>query len=236
MLPDFSSRSSKLEWMDDPAVDTTELRKTLDDLARVNFMLRGHAPSLDGIERLADDEQRRLSVLDVGTGGGDVPRRLAVWAKKKKVDLFVHGIDLSQRTVDHARHRSAAYPNIEFTRQDLFDLDGEKRFDIVHSALMLHHLNTGEAAEGLQKMYEISRLGVVINDLHRHPVGYFGSRIILPLLSRNPMIRHDGSLSVLRAFTEDELRGLAKRAGLPDPQIQWWPLFRWQMILRREQP
>lgn len=230
----FSTRSHRSELMDDPDVDPAILRQTLDDLERVNAVLGGYPPSIQGVARLSKGATS-VSVLDVGTGGGDIPRRLIPWAEERNLDLSVRGIELSPVAAEHARVRCADFPRIHIEQCDLFEMSGSERFDIVHAALMLHHLDDPQAIEGLQKMYELCRRGVVINDLHRHPLAYFGSRIVLPLLSRNKLIRHDGSLSILRAFRRRELQKLVHRAGLPRPRIRWFPLFRWQMIIAHKE-
>lgn len=233
MFPDFNARSDRTELIDDLSIVGSELEETLDGLERINSLLGGYAPSIAGVDSLANGSPT-LSLLDVGTGCADTPRRLAGWANRRSIDFYVQGIDLSPTTVAHARRRSIAYRNIDIELRDLFAMPDDERFDIVHAALMLHHLADDEAAEALRKMYALSRLGVVINDLHRHPIGYFGSQVLLPILSRNRLVRHDGPISFLRAFRREELLELASRAGLPEPEIRWRPLFRWQMIIRRE--
>lgn len=235
MFMDFESRSEREELLDDPRVDPRELCGTLDGLERVNALLGGYKASIEGVASLAQGRDA-LSILDVGTGCGDTPRQLARWAQRRCIDLYVKGIDRSEVTVDHARSRSIAFRNIDIEGEDLFDLPEREHFDIVHAALVLHHLSDEAIVEALRKMYAISRLGIVINDLHRHRLGYLGSRLVLPLISKNRLVRHDGPVSVLRAFTREDLLGLVRRAGLPEPEIRWRPLFRWQMILRREHP
>ena len=234
MTVDFSYRHDLRERMDDPTVPEEELIAALDGLARVNFVFSGHSPSLGGLRRLAG-HRRRLSVLDVGTGCADTARRFVDWGRRAGVDLYVRGIDRSLHTVDHARRRCVAYPEIEIAYQDLFTLREEDRFDVVHAALLLHHLTDEEAIVGLRAMYSRSRLGVVINDLHRHPVAYLGAKVLLPRISCSEMVQEDGAISVLRSFTRQELFDLVARAGLPHPEIRWRPLFRWQVIIPREE-
>jgi SAM-dependent methyltransferase len=231
--PNFARRSPILEKMDDPTVRQEELLAGLDGLARVNALTGGHVPSLSGVRRLGGHRER-LSVLDVGTGSGDTARRLVDWARAESIDLYVRGIDRNLATVDHARRRCVAYPEVEVALEDLFHLREEDSFDVVHAALLLHHLTDDQAIEGMRAMYAASRLGVVFNDLHRHRIAYYGSRMLLPLLSTSEMVRHDGPISVLRGFVHQELVDLVARAGLPRPQIRWWPLFRWQVVIGRE--
>lgn len=230
MVPDFSLRSDRLELMDDPDVDDALLDNTLAELARVNAVLGGYSPSLGGIADLAS-QRRELTVLDVGCGGGDTARVLARWADRQEIRLQVLGIDLLPTAIDHARRHSQNWPNLKFEQIDLFNLDDPSAFDIVHAALMLHHLPDARAQQALVQMHRLSRLGVVINDLHRHRVPYYASRILLPAISKNPMIRHDGALSILRAFRRPELLALVDDADLPRPQLRWRFPFRWQLVI-----
>lgn len=230
---DFSKRNDLQELMDDPGADPAEIEGTVEGLARVNTLLGGYGPSIEGVERLAGDS-KTLSILDVGTGCADTPRRLVEWASWRGIDVFVKGIDLSPVIAEYGRKRCVAYRNIEVQARDIFEMDDEERFDVVHAALMLHHLSDDDIVGVLEKMFSMSRLGVVINDLHRHRLGYYGSRIILPFISRNHFVRHDGPVSVLRAFTRHELEDFARRAGISLFEIRWMPLFRWQLILFKE--
>ena len=65
----------------------------------------------------------------------------------------------------------------------------------------------GEAAR-------LARHGVVVNDLVRSRLNWLGARLLLALTTRNRYTRHDGPLSVRRAYTKVELRALLAAAGL----------------------
>ena len=230
---DFDSRSTALELMDEPGLDPAELAETLGELVFVNKFLGGHASTLDGMARLIPPDRREFDVLDVGSGGGDTARRIVEWASRRGLTARVHGIDLSPETVACARRANAGLPGIDFTAADLFDLPAMRKYDIVHAALVLHHLPDETAVKALAKMFELSRLGLVINDLHRHPAAYHSINGLTALLSKNRLIRHDAPLSVLRAFRRSELEDLTRRAGLPAGEVSWRWAFRWLMVVRK---
>lgn len=230
-MPDFRTRSTALELMDAPGLDPAELDACLKELAFINAALGGYGATLDALPRLLAPGRKEFSVLDVGSGGGDTARRIVEWARRRGLTARVHGIDLAPGAVACARRRGGGLPGIEFTAQNLFDLPAARRYDIVHASLLLHHLPDEAAVEALAKMYELSRLGLVINDLHRHPVAYYSIKGLSALLSKNRLIRHDAPLSVLRAFRRSSLRDLARRAGLRAPEISWRWAFRWRMIV-----
>lgn len=232
-MPSFAVRSRELELLDDPGIGDEELFRTFDELEVINRLLGGYRPSILGIAALLPPGARELSVLDVGTGGGDLPRRLVRWAERRRLHLRVTGIDLSPTVIDYARSACAGVPGIDLQVRDLFDLDETEGYDVVHGGLFLHHC-TGEAAgEALAKMHALSRRGVVVNDLHRHPLAYHSIRWLTRLLSRSRLIRNDAPLSVLRAFRREELEEIVRSRGLPAPEIRWRWAFRWEMVIPR---
>ena len=231
--PDFGTRSEVHELMDSSDLDPAELAETLAELASVNEFLGGYSTTLGSLARLIPPGRREFDVLDVGSGGGGTARRIVEWASRRGLTARVHGIDLAPEAVAYARRSSAGMPGLEFSVQDLFDLPAEPKYDIVHAALVLHHLPDDAAVKALGKMYGLCRLGLVINDLHRHPVAYHSIERLTALLSKNRLIRHDAPLSVLRAFRRSGLEGLARRASLPAPEISWCWAFRWRMIVHK---
>lgn len=232
-MPDFSERSSELELMDAPDLPVDEISATLDELAVINSVLGGYGPSVGGVRSLLPRGCRRVRILDVGTGGGDIPRRIARWAERRGIDATVVGIDLSEPTVEYSRRKSEGRTGLEFRCADVRDLRPGERFDIVHAALTLHHFDDESAVDVLRTMGSLARWGVVINDLHRHPVAYHSIRWLTRLLSRSRLIRSDAPLSVLRAFRRGELVRLVARAGLPPARITWRWAFRWQVIISK---
>ena len=217
--------------MDDLAHQGPELERTLAEIELVNRTLGGYGPSLEGLRRLMPRGCERLTVLDVGTGSGDIPRKLVQWGRRAGCEIEVTGIDLAQTTIAMARRESSAYPSLRFEVQNLFDLPDEPMFDVVHAAATLHHFVGTEAQRALAKMFRLARFGVVINDFHRHPLAWAGIKILTVLFSRSRLVRYDGPLSVLRSFKRSDFQGMCRAEGLPTPDIVWRPMFRWRVIL-----
>lgn len=232
-MPDFSRRSIEREIMDDPEVDERELTEALGQLALINRTLGGYGPSIAGVRSLLPANERRFSLLDVGTGGGDGARRLHSWAAARGVEARIRGIDLSAAIVERARHQCRGIDAIDFEVQNLMSLKGHETFDVVHCAIVLHHFDDAAATAALEKMFALCRWGLVVNDLHRHPLPFYFIRLLTSVLSRNRMIRNDGPLSVRRAFRRQDLERLARAAGLPHPRIVWHWGFRWQALFRK---
>ena len=220
--------------MDAPDLSERDLREMLDELAFINTALGGYGVSLRGLKALMPRACEHLRVLDVGTGGGDVPRHMVSWAARRGIDATVHGIDLSDATVAYAREKTGGIAGLTFSESDLHDLEGENEYDVVHTALTLHHFDDSRAPEMLRKMFALCRWGVVINDLHRHPLAYHSIALLTKVFSRSEFIRNDAPLSVLRAFRRSELFDLAARAGVPRPRITWHWAFRWLVVFQKE--
>lgn len=205
------------ELLDGPLDDLAALAGNLRDLRRVNRLLGGVALSRGAITALAED-RTDLSVLDVGTGGADIPMALVADAERRGRHLRVLAIDSRTEVLTAAR---AANPGLDASTQvELRVADGrrlpfaDRSFDVAHASLLLHHLEPGDAVALLTEMARVARRGVVVNDLDRSRLAWFGSLLVGHLFTANPLSRHDAPLSVRRAYTLQEARALAIRAGL----------------------
>lgn len=107
----------------------------------------------------------------------------------------------------------------------------ERSFDLVTASLFLHHFPHPEAAALLLAFRRLARRAVVINELRRHRLPWAFIALAARATHRSPMFVHDAALSVLRGFTETELRGLARDANTPEASvIRSWP-FRLLLVL-----
>lgn len=228
-----AERSEEPELMDDLAIQGEELELTLEELELINRAFGGYTPSLEGLAALVPDGAARVHVLDVGTGGADTARRMVEWGRARGVDVRVTGIDLAETTVARARRLSRSHPEIDVELRDLFDLPDDQTFDVVHAAAVLHHFPGLAAARALKKMYALARWGVVINDLHRHPLAWASAKLVIGTLSRSRLVKNDAAVSVQRAFTKADFVAMCEEAGLPAPELAWRPMFRWRVVIRR---
>lgn len=234
MLPDFARRADLDEQMEDPSLSDQRLNETTDAIERVSRLTGGMRASVRGLERLVDRGMRRITILDVGTGNGAIPREFASWGRRNAIEVEVLGIDVLDSAVEHARRESRGQPGLTYRAADLFEMDpDEQRFDVVHASLVLHHFDGDEAVEALEKMTALSRLGVVVNDLHRHPLHWLSSKVVIPLVTENEISKHDGPVSVLRGFSRREIVDMGRRAGLSSVTVEWVFPFRWLMVGRR---
>src|SRR5262249_27763435 len=195
-----------VEMLDRPA-PFAELARSLADIARLNALFGGRYISLRHVKRLLSGtpRERAITVLDVGTGGADIPRALARWARRAGRPMRVLALDRDPAMLAFARDASVVYPEIAFVQGDALALPIRPgAIDIAISALTLHHLEPAEAARYLVEMDASARLGLVVNDLARSRAAYVIVWLATRALTRNRMSRHDGPLSVLRAYTPNE--------------------------------
>ena len=206
-----------VELLDGPLDDPVALAGNLRDLRRINRWLGGASLSTAAIEALAA-HRAQLTLLDVGTGGGDIPVALLDWAQRRDRRLSVVGIDSRPEIIAQAVRAHLA--DATDARLELQIGDGrslpypDRSFDVAHSSLVLHHLDPAGAVELLREMGRVARLGVVVNDLHRGRLAWLGAWLMSHLLTGNRYTRHDAPMSVRRAYRVPEANDLLRTAGL----------------------
>ena len=206
-----------VELLDGPLDDPAALAANLRDLRRINRWLGGVQLSAAAIHALSA-HRAELTLLDVGTGGADIPIALLQLASRRGRRLSIVGLDSRPEILAAA---TVATPDLATTDGlELHVGDGralpypDRSFDVAHTSLVMHHLAPDDALALLSEMSRVARLGVVVNDLERGRLGWVGAWCIGHLLTGNRYTRHDAPLSVRRAYRVSEMRELVRGAGL----------------------
>ncbi len=206
------------ELLDGPLEDAAALRGNLCDLRRVNRYLGGSRLSGRAVDLLLAGERGPHSLLDVGTGAADIPMALLGTAEARGRVLRIVGLDSRPEVLDAARSidpRMGDLHNLQLGTADGRALPyPDRTFDIVHSSMVLHHLEPRDAVVFLREARRVARRGVVVNDLVRGRLSWLGAWLLTRLATGNRLTRHDGPLSVRRAYTRVEARVLLESAGL----------------------
>lgn len=222
------------EWLDITGHDPRELDGLLAELRRVNHRYGGHRLVLGYLDAVTPRIRRQpLTVLDVATGGADIPRAVAQWARRRGLRMRIVALDLNAQILGRARHLVGAWPEISLARGDARALPfRDHAVDIVLCGLTLHHFTPADAARVLREIDRVAREVFVVHDLLRSWSAYAGAWLLTHVCSRNRLARHDGPLSVLRSFTIPELHALVSRAGLAGVEVRGHPLFRVALVRR----
>lgn len=219
------------ELLDSPAHAPALLAGSLAHVAAVNRWLGGYRAL-----RLALRPHLRegMRILDVGTGSADLPRAIVRDARRRRVPVRVTATDLHPQMRAIAARATRAYPEIEVAEADALRLPfADDAFDVALLSMVLHHLEDEPAVRALREAARVAPV-VIVNELHRTRINYAGAKLLAATLwSRNPITRHDGPLSVLRAYRPDELGELAHTAGLHVRELQRRWFYRVVLVAAR---
>lgn len=212
------------------------LQEALDKIAKINQLLGGNKLTLQGVQELIQniDKSKQITIVDVGCGNGDMLRKLADFGLKNQYNFNLIGIDANNFTINYARKLSEKYSNINYSCQDIFDKRfNELKYDIVLCTLTLHHFNNEEIINLMSIFNSNSKIGIVINDLHRNIISYRLFHLLCFLFNLNEMSKKDGLTSILRGFKKQELIDFSEKLQLKKYTIHWKWAFRYQWIIRK---
>jgi ubiquinone/menaquinone biosynthesis C-methylase UbiE len=194
----FSARATLEELMDDVSRPLSEFEQAYSELASINRRLGG----VRAIERFLPDKHG-LDILDVAAGGCDIGDTLAETRSCRVVSLDVNPMGLKRTRY--------TWPVVADGMRLPF---ADNTFDAVICTLSFHHLTDSQCEQVLREMWRTSRRSILVNDLHRHPLAYVSIWILSRLFNKSVMVKHDGPVSVRRAFRPVELQEIARRAGV----------------------
>jgi ubiquinone/menaquinone biosynthesis C-methylase UbiE len=214
-------RSAELEMMDMPGQPRELLVDDLRNLRIINRYLGCYRNVERALARLIDPGQTRcFTLLDVGTGSGDIPVRIGRWARRQQIAAEISAVDREAIAVEQAAAQIHGSPEISLLRGDAMNLPFRAAsFDYVLASQLLHHFADEQIIAALRAWARLARRAVIVNDLVRHPVAYHGIRVLAKGLTRNAMTFTDAPLSVRRSLTLDEWRALFRRADVGKFQV-----------------
>lgn len=227
------ARERVAEWMDDPALPPVDHDAALRGLSRLNALSRSHRSLWAQVRSLAARAGGTLHVLDVASGGADLPIRMDAVARRQGVRLRWTLTDRSAHALRHGLARARACGLA--CEGEQVDVPGQPlpEADLVINSLFLHHFDRPDVVRILEAMRRAARLAVGVSDLRRTRLAlglvWLGSRII----TRSPVVHHDATASVRAAHQPQEVRELADRAGLQDAVVQVADPVRWRLWWER---
>jgi SAM-dependent methyltransferase len=208
----------------------------LRSLQQINRWLLGYRPTLAWLKRLSPalhDPALRdsrlpdpLHIVDVGSGGGDLLRQIAGWARRRGIAVQLTGIDLNPYAARAAAESTPKALGIAWVTGNALAYRPEKPVDIVVSSLTAHHLEDEEVVALLRWMEATAQAGWFINDLERSEWSCRMFAWVERLVRWHRFVRHDGPVSFRRAFRKEDWARLLTAAQVPQQAVtveHWRP-------------
>jgi SAM-dependent methyltransferase len=208
-------RKRGVEILDLPDTDPEVLTRSLADVARANALFGGVSSAVREVELVLKDLPRCATLLDVGTGLGDIPCRIRGVARQYGVELTTVGMDAALELA-RASRKSVS---LAVCGDALHLPFADRSFDVVMCSQLLHHFFDADSAMLLREMDRVARVRVVVSDLRRSWIAAAGLWLASFPLGFHAISRHDGVVSVLRGFTPEELADTVKRALARTPVV-----------------
>jgi ubiquinone/menaquinone biosynthesis C-methylase UbiE len=191
------------------------------DIARSNTLFGGTRSAMQALRRVIPRLPREATLLDVGTGLGDIPVLARREAVNAGVALTTIGLDVTELVLHSARGGFDGVVVADALRLPLAD----ESVDVVLCSQLLHHFVEEDARRLVAELHRVSRGWVVISDLRRSWLAAGGFWLASVALRFHPVTRHDGVTSVLRGFTATELEQLVRDTVAIQPTVrhgQFW--------------
>ena len=224
--------------MDDLQGTGPDWDQALRELRIINKFLGGNEVTLEGLNKLLKERKKdgAITIADIGCGGGDMLVVMARWGRRNNIPLHLLGVDANPNIIEYARKNTADWPEIEYLAADIFSESfRERKFDIVTCTLFTHHFKDEHLVQLLSHLNRQVRIGLVVNDLHRHPLAFYSIRAITAAVSRSRMVKHDAPVSVLRAFSRNDWESIMEKAGLKAYGLSWRWAFRWLLLVKADE-
>ena len=216
-------RVNRPEILDSDGCPPEEAAASLRDMSAINRRFGGIATTYALIERVAANAgKKQFSLLDVAAGFGEVPRVARERLAQKGISIDVTLLDSRLSHLLPGSHSVVG--------QALLLPFADNSFDLVSCSLFAHHLQPDELAGFAREALRVGRLALLINDLVRSPFHLALVYAAFPLM-RSYASRHDGVVSVRRAYLPDEMRQIVMSAFADDfvPRVETFRHFLFRM-------
>src|SRR5438477_1954496 len=206
------------ELLDDRRADPHAVRNELRDIARLNTLFGGTKAVLDALEAFFRDSCHvqpatcdvPWTLLDVGTGSGDIALAAVAAARRHGITLTAIGLEVIPAAAQLTRANG-----VEVVLGDGGALPfGAKSIDIVIASQVLHHLPRAVAVRWIASFDRVARRAVALADLRRSRVAMAGVWLAGHALRMDATTRHDAVVSLRRGYTRRELDTMLAEAGV----------------------
>jgi len=202
------ARRDGREILDGDGLDPRIVQRSMGDVARANALFGGASALLAELEPTLRSLPPVATLLDIGTGLGDIPAQARNRAKGHGVELHTVGLDIAPELAAASAEKVDAAVCADALRLPFAD----DSIDVVTCSQVLHHFPGTSGTELLREMNRVARVRVVVSDLRRSWTAAGGLWVASFPLFFHPISRHDGVVSVLRGFTPVELERLVNQS------------------------
>ena len=216
------ARSLERELLDAPDVDPAVVTRSLRDVARSNTLFGGRSAAIEEFKDTLRELPRSASLLDVGTGLGDIPHRAREIADENGIELHAFGLDSAEELARASRTGVDSAVCGDALRLPFAD----RSVDVVMCSQVLHHFSRPEAVRLLREMDRVARVRVIVSDIRRSRIAAIGLWLASFPLRFHAVSRHDGVVSVMRGFTPDELLDTVREAVTRPATVRRRRVFR----------
>jgi hypothetical protein len=221
------SRMDAPELLDMGAGTLGDVRENFADLWRINRFLGGIRAVTQHLYPRLEEHQEPITLVDIGSGSADIAATIKRWAARHTFDMKLLGLDLSARHLSIAQLQDSP---LQFVQADALNLPfSSQKVDYFVSCLFLHHFSPEQVVKLLARTFDLARHGIIMSDIVRGYLPQIAFKLGQPIFARNFLTRHDGIVSIRRAYTPTELQQLAGVAGLRHAHVHTH--FPWRMTL-----
>lgn len=225
----LSVRSYEKELLDRDDIPFADIAQNMKELDFINTHLGGHGITIKGFQQLLLD-RKKISVCEIGCGGGDNLKAIAGYCKKKGIEVALTGIDINKDCIAVAASQLKSLQPL-LIHSDYSQVNfGTNKPHVIFSSLFCHHFKEPELATMLKWMKQNSTTGFFINDLHRHWLAYYSIKWLTALFSKSYLVKNDAPLSVKRGFKKKDWVQLLRNAHNNDYSLRWKWAFRWLLV------
>ena len=208
----LSITSIGAELLDDPSANPAAVAESLRNIGRANRWFGGAAAVRFGLARTLAGVPpgTTLSLLDLGTGLGDLPRVAVRWGAARGINVVPMGVEISRVAATLAAGAGvptalacAGAPPIR-----------DKSVDVVLVSQVAHHLADESTVRLFQTCDRLARRAVIVADLRRGTLGPLAFWVGARALGFDAVTVADGMTSLRRGYTTDRFRGLLAAADV----------------------
>jgi SAM-dependent methyltransferase len=211
------------ELLDDLAADPASIALSLSNIARANRWFGGRWAVAHALGSMLGGlpAGTRLTLLDVGTGIGDLPSAAVRWGRRRNLDIQPIGLERHPAAARLARAQGlptllACGAAIPLRRRSV---------DLVLVSQVAHHLEPAALDRLLRECDRVARRAVIVSDLRRSHLAQAAFWIGSRLLRFDAATRADGIRSIRRGFSMNELHEALTMAGI-EARLWHRPMFR----------